>query len=67
MLGHDYGSEMQAQSTALSAIPAASLFFRDVALETLPAESKRHALAVADQIMLGVVGASETMAQSRHP
>ena len=59
LLGNEYGMEMAAQGHPLTQTLSAFLFFRDSALDALPSELRRQAMAVADQAMLGVAEAYE--------
>ena len=57
LLGRNKGMEIFSHKRSLIDALSAFLLCRNGALETLPLESQRQALAVADQIMLGVAEA----------
>lgn len=57
LLGRNKGREIFSHERGIIDALSAFLLCRDGALETLPLESRQKALAVADQIMLGVAEA----------
>ena len=66
LLGRENGKEMISQEHSLTNTLSAFLFFRDGALEALPSDSRQRALAVADQIMLGVAEAHQEWVEKEH-
>ena len=66
LLGRENGKEMFSQEHSLTNTLSAFLFFRDGALEALPSDSRQRALAVADQIMLGVAEAHQEWVEKEH-
>jgi len=66
LLGRENGKEMFSQEHSLTNTMSAFLFFRDGAMEALPSDSRQRALAVADQIMLGVAEAHQEWVDKEH-
>ena len=66
LLGYEHGVAMVAQNHPLTDTLSACIFFRDSALDTLPTESRKQALLLADQLVLGIAEAFEgTVEQAR--
>lgn len=65
LLGYEHGVAMATQNHPLTDTLSAYIFFRDSALDTFPIESRRQALLLADQVMLGIAEAyQETVQQA---